>query len=71
MCILEKNSTLSGLLILLEEKPNGSHPSLRKKSQRKLQIRTNKETLGRWCPRLETPSFLLDNQFVMWPPGET
>lgn len=31
MCITEKNSTLSGLLILPEEKPNGSHPSLRKK----------------------------------------
>ena len=34
---LEKNSVLSGLLILLEENPNGSHPSLRNKTQRKLQ----------------------------------
>ena len=33
---LEKNSMLSGLLILLEEKPNGSHPSLRNKTQRNL-----------------------------------
>lgn len=61
MCLLEKNSTLSGLLILLEEKPNGSHPSLTKKSQRKLQIRTNKEILGRWRPKSEKPSFMFEN----------
>lgn len=46
MCILEKNLTLSGLLILLEEKPNGSHPSLRNKIKRSYKFEQIGKTQG-------------------------
>lgn len=43
MCIVEKNLTLSGLLILLEGKPNGSHPSLRNKIKGSYELEQTKK----------------------------